>query len=187
MSAIGAHRLLVPLMRLFLPAPYSTEKEKNPLLFGEKLLSAQSTPTQCVVNLGENVNALKSSILEKVPWKNLRRCNQREVRCPCGRQHSQKVSKTEGTAADLFGRIFSANSRKSWFESQTNTVKTPVSRYEPVCGTPAAWVASVHLQRRETQCRGVFGPLLRGTVCPLEISGATQKNAGRLGHRPVSR
>ena len=83
-SATGACRPLAPLKRLFLPAPYSTEKEKNPLPFGEKLLSAQSTPTQCVVNFGENVNALKSSILEKVPWKNLRSCNQRERLYPSG-------------------------------------------------------------------------------------------------------
>ena len=39
------------------------------------------------------------------------------------------------------------------------SVSAPVSRCKAVCAHPAAWVASVHLQRAETRCWPPCGPL----------------------------
>ena len=116
--------------------------------------------------------------------KNLLRRNQRDS-LSVG-QCSQKVSKTAGATADFSSRVFPASSCRSQFISQPKTVKHPVSRCKAVCGTPVAWVASIYLREIETRCRGVFRPLLRRTVLPLEISKQRRRNPGRLGNRPTS-
>ena len=124
-----------------------------------------------------NETSCKSSIFKRAMWKNLLRCNQREVPI-LSDNVPKKLRQTKETGTDFLGRVFSANSCQSQFKSQPKTVMPPVSRCEPVCGPLADRVASVSLRKAETRCWEVFRPLLRGMILPLEVSMSSAESTG---------
>lgn len=118
----------------------------------------------------------KVPILKRTDRKNLPHCNHGGLITV----KSSTLKSSENLRADgrFFAGPFSANNDNSHSGSQLQTMKTLVSRCEPVCAPPHP----LYLRKSETRCWGICARLCQNMILPLKLRNCSVEDAvGRLG------